>query len=57
MNEHKDLVRRLKFMVAEIENCTVKVTSFSHELLVHLTDKSYIINSQFLPGSDLLHRS
>ena len=57
LNEHKDLVRILKFMVAEIENCTVKVKSFSHELLVHLTDKSYIINSQFLPGSDLLHRS
>ena len=47
LNEHKDPVRRLKFMVAEIKNCTVKVTSFSHELLVHLTDKSYIINSQF----------
>ena len=44
--------RRLKFVVAEIENCIDKVTSFCHELLVHLTDKSYIINSQFLPGSE-----
>ena len=41
LNEHKDLVRRLKFMVAETENCIGKVTSFSHLLLVNLTDRSY----------------
>ena len=39
LNDHND--RRLKFMVTETENCIGKVTSFSHLLLVNLTDKSY----------------
>ena len=39
LNDHND--RRLKIMVAETENCIGKVTSFSHLLLVNLTEKSY----------------